>query len=215
MQAIRHQFVKPPNAGLFSSAVFEDKYTEASTLGLSQEEYKNSLQIISDVHQKNLKRVQTNMLLIVLACTTTSMFLTMFNMLLITQSNRLMQRDVTKAMIAAQIALLVIAFVVLVLSIPLITLVWLSGSRAQRKIKEESKEALNRATDLESQKFNGVRFFMEYPSDNKGLFAFVANWMFKPTLIISTNDYKQPETIQQTIFTENASLIQNDVNQQN
>jgi uncharacterized protein (DUF924 family) len=69
------------------------------------------------------------------------MILTMLNMLLITQGNRLMQRDATKAMVA------------------------------QRKIKEESKEALNRAADLESQKFNGVRHF-EYPPDNKGLFAF-------------------------------------------
>jgi NADH:ubiquinone oxidoreductase subunit 5 (subunit L)/multisubunit Na+/H+ antiporter MnhA subunit len=213
MTTVKHQFVKPPNASFFAPAAFEDKYAEASTMGLTQDEYNNSLQIIADVHHKNLKRVQVNTLRVVLPTTTASLILSVLSMVLTTQSNYFIRRNATEAMAAAHIALLVIVFVAVVLNIILIPLVWFLGFRAQRKIKEESKEALNSAADLESQKYNGVRFFMEYPPNNKGPFAFIANWMFKPTLVISTNDHEQPETTHQTIFTENAPLINNNVNQ--
>jgi hypothetical protein len=183
---------------------FENKYDEAANLGLSQDEYNVSINALSKAHQQNLKVVKNNIIRAALPIITAWIYV--LNSGIQMRMRSPVSEDApefvqTMCRIADDMFWIQVAC-----AIGIIPIVVFNAFFIQQDLREECKVALDEAARFENQKYERIKFHFVYSVDSTGVFAFLKNWMWKPTLIISTSDDEQTYTIIETTC-ENTPLI--------
>ncbi len=215
MNAVKHEFKKPPNGGFTTPHSFENKYDQVSaSFNITQDEYDSCIDTLSDVQQINVKSISHNFLRTSVTFTIASLIIMTLSLSLQANGYIVTNHNDKTLNIVYLVCTILLGVVVLgyIIFIPLE--LW-RLFRTHKKLKQEGQVTLLKAVETENLKYRsrGFSIYLAYPEEKKGSFAFIHNWNPMPALVISEGDIEQQQETYHQDNAENAPVIYNDAYQ--